>query len=84
MHTGNGLHQRTVAVLQPFPVQRFHPANIGGAKLRQLDILLGVDKARHAQRPHALITQITRYVTMDVTQERQQVIEVIINRCNKF
>ena len=84
MHARNGLHQRTVAVLQPFTVQRFHAANVRRTELCQLNVLLGFNKARHAEWPHTLITQIARYVTVNITQERQHVIEVIVNRRNKL
>ena len=84
VHAGNGLHQRAVAILQPFAVQRLHAADVRRTKLRQLDILLGFDKARHAERPHALIADIARHVTMNITQERQQVIDVVINRRNEL
>ena len=53
-------------------------------ELRQLNILLGFDKARHAERPHALIANIARHVAMNIAQERQQVIDIVINRRNKL
>ncbi len=84
MHAGNGLHQRAVAVFQAFTIQRLKTTNIRVAILRQFDIFTVCDIARHAERPHALIAQLTRHMAMDIAQHGQHMINIAINRRNEF
>ncbi len=52
--------------------------------MRQFDIFARLDKARHTERPHALFTNLTRNVAMNITQEGKQAIDILLNRGNEF
>ena len=84
MHARNGLHQRAVAVFQPFAIQRFQPANVRGAVLRQFNILTRRDIARHAQRPHPLVAELAGGEAMHIAQESQHMIDIAIHWSNKL
>ncbi len=84
MHAGDGLHQRAVAVLQTFAIERFQPPNIRGTVLCQLNILPLLDIARHAERPHTLVTQVAGGEAMDVTQRLQHMVNIAVDRRNEL
>ncbi len=84
MHAGDSLHQRAVAVLQPLAIQRFQTPHVRGTVLRQLNILTGGDIARHAQRPHPLITDLTRGIAMDIAHKGQHMLNIAVHRRNKL
>ena len=84
MHAGDGLHQRAVAIFQPFAIQRFQAADIRGTVLRQFNILAGRDIARHAQRPHPLVANMTCGIAMNIAHKGEHMLDIAINRRNKF
>ncbi|SRN42303.1 Uncharacterised protein [Shigella flexneri] len=47
VHAGNGLHQRAVAIFQPFTIQRFKASGVRSAVLCQFDVLTFCDVAWH-------------------------------------
>ncbi|MNP25934.1 hypothetical protein D3C76_1187610 [compost metagenome] len=84
MHAGDGLHQRAVAVFQPFAIERFQATNVRGAVLRQLNVLPLLDVARHAQRPHPLIAQLAGGKAVNVAHQLQHVVNIAIDGRNEL
>ncbi|MNN95730.1 hypothetical protein D3C81_2145840 [compost metagenome] len=52
--------------------------------MRQLNILPLLDITRHAQRPHALIAQLTGGKAVNVTHQSQHVVNVAIDGRNEL
>ncbi len=80
MNAGDRLHQGAVAVFQPLTIERLHAANIRTAVLRQLNAIGIVNQARHTKRPHALISQLSRHMAMNIAQECQHMVDILIYR----
>ena len=84
MYAGDSLHQCAVTVFKAFTVQRLQTTSIRRAVLRQFDILAFGNIARHAQRPHTLVAQVSGGIPMQVAHEREHFLNVIAWRSDKF
>ncbi|MGY6036485.1 hypothetical protein ACUY4R_004609 [Kosakonia sp. BK9b] len=84
MHARDGLHQRAIAVFQPFTVQGFQTTDIRGAILRQFYLLPLFDIARHTQRPHPLVANLAGCVAVNITHDRQHMVDIALHRSDKL
>ena len=72
MHSGDRLHHAAVAQTEAVAIDGLHVPDVRAAVLRQRDVLVALDGARHAGRPQQLLAQVAVDELVQVEQILQQ------------
>jgi hypothetical protein len=72
MHSRYRLHDAAIAYAEAMAVNGFHPPHVRGTELRQGNVGVAADPARHARRPQQFVAQVAIHELVDVAQVLQQ------------
>jgi len=72
MHSGDRLHDASVADAQAVTIDGLHSPDVGAAELRQRNAGIAVDRAGHAGCPQQLVIQVPVHELMNVAQILQE------------
>jgi hypothetical protein len=72
VHAGDGLHRAPVAVAEAAAVHGFHAAEIRRPVVRDRDLVVGRQLARHARRPQQLAVEAPLNEGVHIAKELQR------------